>query len=145
MVLHLLHGGIFMKATGSIRPLDDLGRIVVPKVIRKRLELVENQDYVEIYIRDGNILLRKCKEDDLPSITRKVDEFGRVVIPKEIRRSFDLKEKIDSVEIFVDDDAQIILKKYEPGCVFCGYVGRTHPFKQRYICEDCLKEIKELG
>ena len=133
-----------MKATGSIRPLDDLGRIVVPKVIRKKLDTVENRDYVEIYISEGNIVLRKCLEGDLPSITRKVDEFGRVVIPKEIRRSYDLKEKVDSVEIFVDDEAQIILKKYEPGCVFCGYIGRTTPFMQRYVCEDCLKKLKEL-
>ena len=70
-------GGFSLKATGSIRPLDDLGRIVVPKVIRKKLEIVENRDYVEIYLREGNIVLRKCLEDDLPSITRKVDEFGR--------------------------------------------------------------------
>ena len=137
-------GGFSLKATGSIRPLDDLGRIVVPKVIRKKLEIVENRDYVEIYLRDGNIVLRKCLEDDLPSITRKVDEFGRVVIPKEIRRSFDLKEKVDSVEIFVDDDGQIVLKKYEPGCVFCGYIGRTTPFMHRYVCEDCIKKLKEL-
>ena len=77
-------------------------------------------------------------------IVRRIDDLGRVVIPKEIRRSFNLKEKVDSVEIFIDDDAQIVLKRYEPGCVFCGYIGRTTPFMQRYVCDDCIKKIKAL-
>lgn len=43
-------------------------------------------------------------------IVRKVDELGRLVIPKELRRTLKIEEK-DAVEIFVDGD-QIILKKY---------------------------------
>ncbi|TKI52846.1 AbrB/MazE/SpoVT family DNA-binding domain-containing protein [Lysinibacillus mangiferihumi] len=43
-------------------------------------------------------------------IVRKVDELGRLVIPKELRRTLNIEEK-DAVEIFVDGD-QIILKKY---------------------------------
>lgn len=44
-------------------------------------------------------------------IVRKVDELGRVVIPIELRRTLDIKEK-DPIEIYVDDD-KIILRKYE--------------------------------
>jgi len=43
---------------------------------------------------------------------RKVDELGRIVIPIELRRSLDIKEK-DPVEIFINGD-QIILKKHTP-------------------------------
>jgi transcriptional pleiotropic regulator of transition state genes len=43
-------------------------------------------------------------------IVRKMDELGRIVIPKELRRTLDIKEK-DPVEIFIDGE-QIILKKY---------------------------------
>lgn len=50
-------------------------------------------------------------------IVRKVDELGRVVLPIELRRNLDIKEK-DALEIYVDED-KIILKKYEPACIFC--------------------------
>ena len=58
-------------------------------------------------------------------IVRKVDELGRVVLPIELRRNFNINEK-DSLEIFVDDD-KIILKKYEPCDIFTGsidYMGK---------------------
>jgi len=51
-------------------------------------------------------------------IVRKVDELGRIVIPIELRRTLDIEIK-DALEIYVDRD-QIILKKYEPACLFCG-------------------------
>ena len=49
-------------------------------------------------------------------IVRRIDEVGRIVLPKELRRMFDLRDDEDAVEIFVKDD-QIILKKYSPTCV----------------------------
>ena len=51
-------------------------------------------------------------------IVRKVDELGRVVLPIELRRNMDIEVR-DSLEIYVDGD-MIILKKYEPACIFCG-------------------------
>ncbi len=45
-------------------------------------------------------------------MTRKVDELGRIVIPKEIRRNFGIEEK-DSLEIFTEG-SNLILRKYEP-------------------------------
>ena len=50
-------------------------------------------------------------------IVRRIDNLGRVVLPIELRRSFDI-DKEDPVEIFVDDNA-IVLKKYQPACIFC--------------------------
>jgi AbrB family transcriptional regulator, transcriptional pleiotropic regulator of transition state genes len=55
-------------------------------------------------------------------IVRKVDELGRVVIPIELRRTLDIKEK-DSLEIYVDDD-RIILKKYKPNMT-CQVTGEV--------------------
>ena len=46
-------------------------------------------------------------------IVRRIDDLGRVVIPKEIRRNMRIREG-DPLEIFVDRDGQIILKKYSP-------------------------------
>ena len=51
-------------------------------------------------------------------IVRRVDEVGRIVLPMEIRKSLNIDTR-DPVEIFVDSN-QIILRKYEPACIFCG-------------------------
>ncbi|MGY5241207.1 AbrB/MazE/SpoVT family DNA-binding domain-containing protein [Clostridium tertium] len=74
-------------------------------------------------------------------LVRRVDELGRVVLPVELRRTLNINEK-DSLEIFVDGDA-IVLRKYEPNCVFCGEGGNIINYKSKNICENCLKELKK--
>lgn len=75
-------------------------------------------------------------------IVRKLDELGRVVLPIELRRTFGLEEK-DPVEIFIDDE-YIMLKKYQPACIFCGQAKNVTQHKGKNICEKCLEELKEL-
>lgn len=72
-------------------------------------------------------------------IVRQVDGLGRVVIPKELRRKFNIEEK-DGLEIYVEDD-KIILRKYEPSCVFCQSVDGVFEFHGRNVCPECAKEI----
>ncbi len=72
-------------------------------------------------------------------IVRRVDELGRVVLPMELRRVLDINTK-DSLEIFTDGD-KIILRKYEPQCVFCSGSESVRTFKDKNICENCLKAI----
>lgn len=73
-------------------------------------------------------------------IIRRVDDLGRVVIPKEIRRKIGAAEG-DPMEIFVKGN-QVILEKYEVGCVFCGDHGSgVIEFKDKYVCRDCLGQI----
>ncbi len=72
-------------------------------------------------------------------IVRKVDELGRVVLPIELRRTLGIGEK-DPLEIYVDGN-QIILKKYEPACVFCGKADGVVNFKGKNVCEECLSTM----
>ncbi|MFB9328199.1 AbrB/MazE/SpoVT family DNA-binding domain-containing protein [Paenibacillus aurantiacus] len=72
-------------------------------------------------------------------IVRKVDELGRLVIPIEIRRAMSL-DIGESVEVFVND-TQVILKKYSPGCLYCGNI-EAMMFKGKLICADCVQETK---
>lgn len=72
-------------------------------------------------------------------IVRKVDELGRIVLPIELRRTLDIEVK-DALEIYVDG-AQIILKKYEPACIFCGNAKDVANFKGKNICRNCLAEM----
>ncbi len=73
-------------------------------------------------------------------IVRRVDDLGRVVIPKETRQIFSINEK-DALEIFTDED-MILLKKYSPGCMFCNNVKNLTVFKGKHICEDCRQDLK---
>ena len=68
-------------------------------------------------------------------IVRKVDELGRVVIPIELRRTLGIGEK-DALEIYVDGE-RIMLKKYEPACIFCGNAENVI-LLQRKNCLSCL-------
>ena len=75
-------------------------------------------------------------------IVRRVDELGRIVIPMELRRNLDIAEK-DALEIYVDGE-QIILKKYEPACIFCGEGRNVKNYKGKNICKTCLEEIEKI-
>ena len=76
-------------------------------------------------------------------IIRKMDELGRVVIPIEIRNQFGISEK-DPMEIYVDG-SNIVLKKYEPNCIFCGNTKNLIDYNNKLICEECSEKIGELN
>ncbi|WP_134702223.1 AbrB/MazE/SpoVT family DNA-binding domain-containing protein [Ammoniphilus sp. YIM 78166] len=75
-------------------------------------------------------------------IVRKVDELGRVVIPIELRRTLGIGEK-DALEIFVDGE-RIILKKYEPSCIFTGNAENLVHYKGKMISKECIQELLDL-
>lgn len=74
-------------------------------------------------------------------IVRKVDELGRIVLPIELRRTLDIAEK-DSLEIYVDDDS-IILRKYQPACIFCDNAKDIVVYKGKNVCKECIKSLEE--
>ena len=73
-------------------------------------------------------------------IVRKVDSLGRIVLPIELRRVMGIDIK-DPIEIFVDGE-QIILKKYQPSCIFCDSNDDIVNFKDKKICRNCIEELK---
>jgi len=75
-------------------------------------------------------------------VIRRVDELGRVVIPIEIRTQFGISEK-DPMEIYVDGSS-IILKKYEPNCIFCGNSKKLVEFEGKPICKKCANNICKI-
>ena len=76
-------------------------------------------------------------------IVRKIDNLGRLVLPVELRRGLGLDED-PTVEIFVEEDT-IVLKKYQPACIFCGNALDITNVKGKNICKSCLAEIAELS
>ena len=75
-------------------------------------------------------------------IVRKVDELGRIVLPIELRRTLDIEIK-DTIEIYVDGD-YILLKKYEPACIFCGNAKNVKRIHDKNVCGECIKEMQNL-
>ena len=68
-----------MKATGIVRRIDDLGRIVIPKEIRRQLKIGES-DLVEIFLLgDGEIILKPYRTD---YILRKADDWEELEDPQ---------------------------------------------------------------
>ena len=74
-------------------------------------------------------------------IVRKVDELGRIVLPIELRRTLGIEEK-DRIEIFVDGES-IILRKYQPACIFCDNARDIINYKGKNICPDCIRAMNE--
>ena len=72
-------------------------------------------------------------------IVRRVDELGRVVLPIELRRTLRIEDK-DSLEIYVDGE-MIVLRKYEPACIFCGNAENIETFRGKNICHDFLSSL----
>lgn len=75
-------------------------------------------------------------------IVRKVDELGRVVLPIELRRNLDIKER-DALEIFVDDE-KVILKKYEPADIFTGSMDDLIDYKGKKVSKASIEEMAKL-
>ncbi len=72
-------------------------------------------------------------------IVRKVDQLGRIVLPKELRFTYDIKIN-DPIEIFVEEE-MIILKKYNPSCIFCGESRNVSDYKGKRICPECRDDM----
>ena len=75
-------------------------------------------------------------------IVRKVDELGRIVLPIELRRTLDIAER-DELEIYLDDD-KVVLKKYEPSCIFCGSSCGLVTYHGRNVCMECMENMSNI-
>lgn len=75
------------------------------------------------------------------SITRQIDDLGRIVLPIELRRNLKI-DKRDYLEIYVEGD-QIILRKTNQSCVFCSSEDNILTFRDKYICAECISQLKK--
>ncbi|MBQ6020060.1 MAG: AbrB family transcriptional regulator [Clostridia bacterium] len=73
-------------------------------------------------------------------IVRGVDYAGRVILPQGLCSNLGIVRGEDALEIFVDGE-NIVLKKYRPGCVFCGSADELSEFKGEKICISCRREL----
>ena len=72
-------------------------------------------------------------------IVRKIDDLGRIVLPAETRRLFNIHEG-DQLAISVDGD-NIMIRKLEDTCTFCGSTRDVGAFKGKGICTRCKAQL----
>ena len=73
-------------------------------------------------------------------ITRQLDSLGRIVIPKELRRTFQIEEG-DYLEFYVEGD-RMVLEKSQPPCTFCHSDQDLVEYKGKNICRKCLQALQ---
>ena len=73
-------------------------------------------------------------------IIRKVDELGRIVLPIELRRKLNIDVK-DPLEIYTDESNNIILRKVEKVCIFCGAGEDLSSYMGKQICKACREKL----
>lgn len=75
------------------------------------------------------------------TISKSIDELGRVVLPIEARLMLSLAAK-DSVSFYLDGDGQtLILKKCVPSCFCCQSTEQLRALPhEKYVCKSCLNE-----
>lgn len=76
-------------------------------------------------------------------IVRKMDDLGRIVIPAETRRLFKIREG-DELTIWVDGE-NIVLRKLEATCTFCGSTEGVRSFRGKGVCTNCQAELQGDG
>lgn len=75
-------------------------------------------------------------------IVRRLDELGRIVLPMELRNKLGITEK-NQLEIYVDGTS-IVLKKYEPNCVFCNNTKKLTEYNGKLVCDKCIQKLSEM-
>lgn len=73
-------------------------------------------------------------------IARKIDDLGRVVIPAETRRMFNIREG-DHLLISVDGP-HIVMRKMTSTCTFCGSEEQVHDFMGKGVCATCRNQLQ---
>lgn len=74
-------------------------------------------------------------------IVRKLNDNGRVVIPKEMRKQYGIESNDSMVEILFSDGGMLV-RKYEPACFYCGSIENVGTLKDTKICNRCLEKLK---
>ena len=90
-------------------------------------------------VTDKKSILLKIENMENIGMSRKIDKVGRVVIPKELRESLNIKEQ--EMEICIRGKT-IILKKYNKKCVICNSKTNLKEFEDTFLCLKCIQKIK---
>jgi transcriptional pleiotropic regulator of transition state genes len=76
-------------------------------------------------------------------IVKYPDSMGRILIPKDMREFLGIERNDEGVELTCEGKV-VIMRKYEPGCLFCGSISnRLKSYQGKQICPGCIKDFLE--
>ena len=75
--------------------------------------------------------------------TRKVDELGRIILPAEIRSNYEIKTG-EEIDICVDENGRVVLRKSMKRCVFCQGTEKLTEIMRKPVCASCIETIKKI-
>jgi transcriptional pleiotropic regulator of transition state genes len=141
-VIYIIDGSRDVEAAGHGSLLKDLEALEGQTGTQYMVESQATQvDKPGGNVRD-EIGVRRDTSVRATGVSRKVDDLGRIVLPAELRRSFDIREG-DHIEISVEGD-NIILAKRRTTCTFCGSLESLRQFRDRPVCGTCVSELKRF-
>lgn len=130
-----------MRPIGVMRDVDDLGRLVIPIELRRQHQLVHGTPMLIYADLDGNVMFYKDYEHmHVAGIIRKIDELGRLVIPKEIRRQWNL-EPGTPMMLYADNSGNIMLRKGLNECEVCCSTDNLHRHRHIVLCHECMEKL----
>lgn len=128
------------------RKYGDPHHVISPRIRkgpRKFVEPVESSEVTRSKIhRQTSRKTRFMASNSVPTIVRSVDELGRIVLPRDYGTTQGINP-YDALEFF-ESGNKIILKKYQPGCLFCGNIMDLTNFKGKLICRKCASETEKI-
>ena len=76
--------------------------------------------------------------------TGKIDEIGRILLPRELRREFHV-EAVTDLDIYIDNE-RIVLQKTLPVCKICGEKNNLTQIAEKgvFICDSCRRSVQEM-
>lgn len=74
-------------------------------------------------------------------VARRIDHLGRLVIPREYRKVFGIRDG-DLLDMTIEGDA-VIVRKLQRACVFCDSLDDLGMFKGKLVCAPCLVQLRD--
>ncbi len=72
-----------------------------------------------------------------------IDDVGRIVIPKSMRKHLGITSKKTPLEMYVDSD-KLVIKVFTPGCIICGETENTFELKGKKVCKNCIEKLNKI-
>ena len=126
--------------TNIIKTIDNMGRILIAKSLRKKLEISEGTELM-FSEENGQLVIEKKQENCLYDTV--LDPVSRIVIPCEIRKRLNME--IGTELEFFTDDKRLILKVKGQKCIFCEGDDKLFYYFSKPVCEKCINEIKKMA
>ena len=139
--VYLIDGGEEWSSSSSME------KFVISYIYQKYLHLLVDFTvfYVMLRVTWKHMLKDKQEREYMQStgIVRKLDSLGRITLPMELRKSFDIGDR-EPLEIFTEDD-KVIIKKYNPSDIFTGQCEDLVEYKGKKVSRDSIRELARIA